>query len=99
MIRNQNHTYTNLSIRKLGMALGLTGVLAYLGCIILMVTVGYTGTVQFFNSLLHGLDVSDIIRPEVPLWEAALGVIQTFVLGWLAGAAIAGIYNVSFKNS
>ena len=89
---------TRLSIWRLGMALGLTGALLYLGCIILMFFLGHQATVQFFNSLLHGLDVSGIMRPEVPLWETALGIVQTFVLGWLMGASIAGIYNLFTKN-
>ncbi len=64
---------------------------------ILMITVGQSGTVAFFNSLLHGLDVSSIIRNETPLWEACVGIIETFILGWLVGACIAAIYNATIK--
>ena len=62
------------------MACGLTGVLLYFGCIILMVSVGHDGTIKFFNMLLHGIDVSGIIRHDIPLWEAAGGILLTFVL-------------------
>jgi hypothetical protein len=34
---------------------------------------------------------------EVPLLEAGIGIVETFVLGWLIGVAIAGIYNFSSK--
>jgi hypothetical protein len=82
-----------LSIKRFGMAVGSTGAILYLGCMLLMVTVGQEGTIWFFNSLLHGLDTTSIIRMDVPFWQALLGIVQTFILGWLIGALIASIYN------
>jgi hypothetical protein len=86
-----------INIKKFGLAFGVTGVLLYLGCMILMLMVGHDGTVVFFNSILHGFDTSSIVRMDVPLIEAVIGIVETFVLGWLIGAAIAGIYNFSSK--
>lgn len=91
------HIMNQINVKKFGLALGLTGALLYLGCMVLMLTVGHEGTVKFFNSLLHGLDVSSIIRMDVPLWEACIGIVQTFVLGWLIGACVAAFYN-AFTN-
>lgn len=88
----------HINVKKLGLAFGLTGALLYLGCIILMLTVGHSGTVKFFNSILHGLDVSTIVRMDVPLWEAGLGIIETFILGWLVGVCIAGFYNAGNRK-
>ncbi len=90
---------TTINVKKFGLASGLTGALLYLGCIIVMATVGRDGTVKFFNSLLHGLDVSSIVRLNIPLWEAGAGIVETFIIGWLAGACMAAIYNISFKKS
>ena len=90
---------TTINIKKLGLAFGFTGTLLYLGCMLVMATVGHNGAVQFFNSLLHGLDVSSIIRKSVPIWEAGVGIVETFILGWLVGACIAGIYNVTFYKN
>lgn len=89
---------SSINIRKFGLATGATGVILYLGCILLMLTVGKDGTVQFFNNLIHGLDTSSIIRMNVPVQEALIGIVQTFVLGWLVGACIAGIYNFSMSK-
>lgn len=90
---------TSINAKKMGLAFGLTVALLYLGCGIVMATVGHEGSVKFFNNLLHGLDVSTIIRMNVPLWEAAVGLVETFILGWLVGACIAGFYNAfSFKK-
>ncbi len=85
--------------RKFGLAVGLTGVLLYLGCMLLMLLAGRSGTVQFFNSLLHGLDVTSIVRMHVPLWESVLGIVETFVLGWFSGACAAWIYNSILAKS
>ncbi|MDX1314994.1 MAG: DUF5676 family membrane protein, partial [Eudoraea sp.] len=45
-----------------------------------------------------GLDTTSIIRMDVPLWEAGLGIVQTFILGWLIGACIAAFYNAQIKK-
>jgi hypothetical protein len=87
-----------INIRKLGLATGSTGALLYLGCAIVMATVGHNGTVRFFNSLLHGLDVTSIVRMNMPFWEACVGIAETFILGWLVGACIAAIYNLTLKS-
>lgn len=86
--------YTNINVKKMGLAFGLTGALLYGGCMLVMATVGYHGTVTFFNSLLHGLNSAPFIRMDVPLWEAGLGIVETFVIAWLTGACIAAIYNM-----
>ncbi len=91
---------TRINVKKFGFALGITVALLYLGCMIVMATVGHEESVKFFNNLLHGLDVSTIIRMDVPLGEAAVGLVETFILGWLVGACIAGFYNaLSFKKA
>ena len=87
-----------INVKKFGLAFGLTGVLLYLGCIVLMVTVGRTGTITFFNSLLHGLDVTSIVRMDVPWWEAVIGIVETFILAWLIGACVAGFYNAAMRT-
>lgn len=87
-----------INVKKFGLAVGLTISLFYLGCMLVMITAGHEGSVKFFNSLLHGLDVSPIMRMDIPMWEAGIGLIETFILGWLLGACIAGFYNFSIKK-
>ena len=88
----------NINVKKFGFAVGSTGALLYLGCMFVMFIVGHDGTVRLFNSLLHGLDVTSIIRLDMPFWEAVIGIIQTFVLGWLIGACVAAFYNATVKE-
>ncbi len=87
-----------LNVKKLGFAFGLTGALIYLGCMIVMATAGREGSIKFFNSLLHGLDTTNIIRMDVPLLEVLMGIVQTFILWWLIGACIAAFYNAQIKT-
>jgi len=86
-----------INVKKFGFAMGLTATLLYAGCMIVLVTAGHEGSIKFFNSLLHGLDTSSIIRMDVPLLEALLGIVQYFILGWLIGACIAAFYNAQLK--
>jgi hypothetical protein len=86
-----------LNIKKLGFAFGLTGALIYLGCMIVMLTAGQEGSITFFNSLLHGLDTTSIIRMDVPPLEVLMGIVQTFILWWLIGACIGAFYNAQIK--
>ena len=88
----------HIIIKKFGLACGLTGALLYFGCVLVRLILGPDNTVKFFNTLLHGVDVSTIIRLEISPVEALLGFVQTFILCWLIGACIATIYNVSFNK-
>lgn len=83
-----------INVKKMGMAVGITGALLYLGCIIVMATVGQDGSVKFFNTLIHGVDFSSIVRMNMPWWEAIIGILETFILAWLTGSCIAGLYNI-----
>ena len=58
-----------------------------------MFSLGQKGTISFFNNLLHGLDTTAIIKMDVSILDAFLGLIQTFVLFWLIGASIVAFYN------
>ena len=86
-----------IDIKKFGLSCGVTFALLYLGCIFVMSTAGKEGTILFFNSLLHGVDVTSILRMEMPLWEMGIGIIEIFILGWLTGATVASIYNVGLR--
>jgi hypothetical protein len=91
-------TMNHINIRKFGLAFGITGALLYFGCALVMLILGHDSTVKFFNTLLHGVDVSTIIRMNISPAESLFGIVQTFILGWLIGACIAGIYNVTLKS-
>ena len=82
-----------IHIKGFGLAMGLTAALLYLGCVLTMRLGGAEHTKEFFNSLLHGIDVSTVLRMDVSFKETLFGLTQTFIVAWLAGASIAAIYN------
>ncbi len=84
-----------IDIKRFGLAWALTFSLLYLGCVYLMSILGNEGSVVFFNSLMHGIDIRPILRMDMPLSEMATGFASIFIMGWLVGATIAGIYNLS----
>ena len=83
-----------LSVRRLGFAIGGTAGLLYLGCVFVMLTVPHEAVVRFFNSMMHGWDVEPLMRWDMPWWEACIGVLEIFMLGWLVGATVAVLYNL-----
>jgi hypothetical protein len=63
-----------------------------------MSTSGKEGSIAFFNSLLHGLNTTNIIRMDVSILGAFFGLIQTFILGWLIGACV-GVFYIVQNNT
>lgn len=86
-----------LSIPRFGFAVAAACTIAYVGCVFVMMTVPQETAIKFFNSLMHGVDVTTIMRWDMPIWETVLGTIETFVFGWLFGALIACCYNCCAK--
>jgi hypothetical protein len=82
------------SVWRFALALASSFAVVYLGCVWVMLTVSKETAIQFFNSILHGVDVTPIMRWEMPWWEMVIGVLEVFILGWLFGALMAVIYNL-----
>jgi len=83
-----------LSISRFGFALGGACGILYVGCVFVMLTVPREAVVRFFNSIMHGWNVEPIMRWDMPWWEAIIGTLEIFILGWLFGALVAVLYNV-----
>lgn len=87
-----------ISPKRLGFALAATSALLYLGCVFVMMTVPKEAAISFFNSMLHGIDVTPIMRWEMPISEMVMGILETFILFWLVGATIAVFYNLGARK-
>ncbi len=88
-----------LRANRLGCAVGATATLFYLACMLVMTMLPRETATVFFNSLLHGVDVGPILRIRVPTYEVVIGLISTFILGWIAGALVAAFYNWGLDRS
>lgn len=87
-----------INVKRMGLAVGLTFALLHAGCVSVLLFTSRETTVVFFNSLLHGIDVTSILRTEMSALEMTYGFFQIFILGWLIGASIASIYNFHFMR-
>ena len=78
---------------KFAVASGLTSVVIYLGCFLIMTILGKDSLVKLSNLLFHGMDFTTIIRTEIPIWETLIGALISFVFWAATGYLIAFIYN------
>ena len=84
-----------INIKKTGLALGLTMVILRIGCIVLFSVVNRAQAIYFLRTLLCGVDAGPIlVSAGMSMQDIIYGLIQIFVLGWLAGALFASFYNL-----
>ncbi|QOJ01162.1 MAG: hypothetical protein HRU70_11945 [Phycisphaeraceae bacterium] len=81
--------------RRLGFALGATLAVLHLGCAVVMALVPKDAALHFANALVHGLDFGPVLTWDKTWTQTATGAFCVFVLGWLLGATIAAIYNLT----
>jgi len=89
---------TILSPIRFGLAIGIAGSLFYVGCMVFMAMMPAETVTWFSNSLLHGVDITSVMRESVPLPQSLAGILSTFVGGWVFGALTASIYNIGLGN-
>ncbi len=87
----------NINASRLGFASGITGVILYIGCILIMWIGGQSAITWLFNSIIHGVDVSSVVMMNVPILQSVVGLLITFCLGWMVGYLIGTIYNSGNK--
>ena len=89
-----------LHVTRFGFATGTTVAVIYFGCILVSLCLGNEAIAKFFGYLAHGFDFAPILRTApITITEAAIGIIQWFIIAWLSGASIAILYNSTLKTS
>ncbi len=84
---------SNIHKTKFAIASGLTSVVVYLGCYLIMAILGKEGIVNLSNLLFHGMDFSSIVRMNIPLGETLLGAVASFIFWGFIGYVLIAIYN------
>ena len=82
-----------LNQKKFAIASGLTSVVVYFGCFLIMTVLGKDSLVKLSNLLFHGMDFSNIIRLNIPIGETLLGAVTSFIFWGIIGYLLALIYN------
>ena len=72
---------------------GLTSVVVYLGCFLIMTVLGKDSLVKLSNLLFHGMDFSNIIRMNIPIGETLLGAVTSVIFWGIIGYVLALVYN------
>lgn len=87
-----------LDSRVVSLSLAITMVMAYLVCAF-FVYLFPTGTLLFFNTWFHGIDLTKIAssRPMAFI-DFIIGFISTFLVSYLTGAIFTVIYNTSYRR-
>lgn len=87
-----------LSPWRFAFAAGASVAVAYLACVIFMAVTPHETVVWLANCMMHGLDSSSIMRDSVPMADAAVGIVTTFVSGWLFGGMFACLHNLGLAK-
>jgi len=82
-----------LNQKKFGVASGLTSVVIYFGCFLIMLVLGNESLVKLSNLLFHGMDFHNIIRTDIPILESLAGAIVSFLFWGSIGFLFALVYN------
>jgi hypothetical protein len=78
---------------KTGISAGITSVVIYLGCYLIMLILGKGSLVKLSNYLFHGVDFTTIINTNIPIEETILGIVISFFFWGLIGFLFTTIYN------
>jgi len=88
-----------LSPLRFGIAFGIAGAFFYIGCMIFMAIVPGETATSLSNSILHGVDVTSVMRESVPMMQSLVGILCTFVGGFIFGSVAASIYNFDLSKN
>ena len=83
----------NISIRKFGISTGLVGSLIYTACFLIVLVLGKGTLVTIANTLFHGIDFTNIMRMNIPIFESLIGIILSFFFWGTIGGLISFFYN------
>lgn len=87
--QSKEYAIERLSVTRLGFACGILLALLYRTSMVILMTGPRSAVVAFFNNVSHGINVTSIMRWDMPWWAMVVGIMEVFLLGWICGAMIA----------
>ncbi len=85
-----------IDVKRFGIASGIVGAIVYTACILVVLILGKDALVKIANILFHGMDFTNIIRMDIPVFESILGIFISFIFWGIIGGLISFFYN-NFK--
>ena len=89
----------SLHTQRFALAIGTAWAILSIACMLVLLLLPREAAVGFFNTLTHGVDWTIIMRPDIPLWQLPLSMVEAFGLGWLVGLVLAATYNLSASRA
>jgi hypothetical protein len=86
-----------VSASRFGLACGITLAIGDVACVIVKGILPLDTQIRVFNTLLHGVDITTVVREDMSIGEMALGLAGWFVIGSIFGAILATAYNVALR--
>ncbi|MBI2128871.1 hypothetical protein HYU07_01395 [Candidatus Woesearchaeota archaeon] len=81
-----------LSVKTTALALAIVGGILSLACAAI-IALWPAGSLKFFNAIFHGIDLTLIAKANVSIGSVVLGLVEVMVIGAIAGALFAWLYN------
>lgn len=75
------------------LSLGITSVVLYVICLVLVAITPAGALVPFMNSLIHSVDFSSMMTKSITLTGSVVGIIAWFVIAAITGYIFAFVYN------
>lgn len=86
-----------VSASRFGLACGIAFAIGDAACVLVKGILPLDTQIRVFNTLLHGVDITTVVRNEMSMGEMALGLIGWFAIGSIFGAIVATAYNISLR--
>ena len=84
---------SKVKTKKFAIASGLTGVIVYISCFLLMSFLPKEILIKLANLIFHGVDFSNDLRMNISITETLIGVLVSFFLWGIIGMILSSIYN------
>lgn len=84
---------SKLNTNQVGLSLAIVFAIIYILCAILVAILPLQTIITYSNYVMHGIDITTIAAKTISPVGLIIGIIEIFVLGYIAGALFAFFYN------
>ena len=82
----------NINVKTSGLSLAILSTLLSLLCA-LSYWLFPSLTISYFNYIVHGIDITQIITTSISLGSIVIGLIEIIIYAYITGALFAWVYN------
>ena len=83
---------TKYNVKVVANSVAATAAVFYAACIMLL-WIAPNAAIVFFNALMHGVDVTGLIKADLGIAQALTSIITGTLTAWVTGWLFATVYN------